>query len=155
SPDDTERLGRLTAGWAAGIVLALEGATLDRRLAAAAEEASVPQQIFDYFASEVLALEPAEMQRFLLESSILPFMTETLLARLVDDDAGKLLGRFRLGNFFVTEYGPSANAWRYHPLFHEFLSRRAEQDLSSADRSALMSKAAALLDSVGESEAAF
>jgi DNA-binding SARP family transcriptional activator/tetratricopeptide (TPR) repeat protein len=113
-----DRLMSESRGWIAGIqLLRLRGLE--------ALQASVPAPkdlTFQYFGSEVLAKQTEAMQRFALESSVLPVMTAEAVEAVcrVEDGARWLRMAVRKG-LFITATGLSSRSYEYHPLFREFL----------------------------------
>ncbi len=63
-----------TEGWAAGLVLLLEGLD-NKEIALAVPEKLKLEEIFNYFAKEIFEKCQTDMQDFLLETSFLPKMT--------------------------------------------------------------------------------
>ena len=152
-----EQLARLEAecdGWAAGVILALEcarlsGATARHGVGAASE------QLFAYFATEVLAASPPDLRELLLKSAFLPTMTAATLDRMLSSsNHARVLARLTAQNFFVTEHGGSPPSYRYHPLFRDFLLARAREELSAEELAEVERSAAAALAEVGEVESA-
>ena len=93
------------------------------------------RDIFDYFAEEVFSREPEETQQLLLKLSLL----ETLDL----DTCGQLFRNLRCSaalpqlaqkNVFLTVAGDGSTAeeYRFHPLFREFLRRRLRAEMGQA-----------------------
>jgi len=130
SPSDAalRRLSALTEGWAAGLEIFFQRLSVrpEQRLEEALEsfrQADVGW--FPYFAEEVLAgLEP-RMQRFLMESSLLPSLEAGLCDEVLDrKDSEEVLGRLVRGNLFTFACGDQEGAYRYHQLFRDALRER-------------------------------
>jgi LuxR family transcriptional regulator, maltose regulon positive regulatory protein len=125
---DVDALMAATEGWATGLQLAC--------LAAAGRPPSewLPQvrgdrrEVAAYFTEEVLEHQPADVQSFLLETSVLTELTPEL-CRLVTgrDDAGDLLARVAREELFVVPLGEEASHYRYHHLFAEMLEAELER----------------------------
>ena len=122
-----------TGGWAAGLrLLALmlgRLATADERRAFIARLGEDGRYIFDFMAEEVLEQQEPELQRFLLDTAILPELTPALCRAVTGrEDAPRLLDRAYRRNLFLTiTGGPSAEtggAYRFHDLFAVFLRGR-------------------------------
>jgi ATP/maltotriose-dependent transcriptional regulator MalT len=86
-----EELHEKAGGWAAGLVLLLEGAAGgDRETSLLAEGGTA--EVFDYFVSEVFRKAEEETRAFLLETSFLPHMTAAMAAEVAGtEQAGRLL----------------------------------------------------------------
>jgi LuxR family transcriptional regulator, maltose regulon positive regulatory protein len=130
SDSSVHRIHERTLGWAAGLALMTEHSTgenfIDKTLSA-----HTPQEIFDYFATEIFDKTDPEKQEFLLKTSFLPWMTvriaEQLTGSALSEDILTTLHR----NHFFTERDTGADpVYRYHPLFREFLLSRARGTLT-------------------------
>jgi ATP/maltotriose-dependent transcriptional regulator MalT/DNA-binding SARP family transcriptional activator len=133
-----------TRGWPIALQLIWQGAQKpasdDRRPTAevgtdtpqwpavAAQLSSHHDVLFTYLAHEVLAGQPAEIQSFLLRSSVLAELDPATCDRVLGaTDSGEWLrGLYRRG-LFLTAIG--VDQYRYHPLFHAFLQQRARATL--------------------------
>ncbi len=130
SADQVDELERRTEGWIAGLLLA----------ALSVGESSDPSQliaafggahhfVFDYLAEEVLNRQPEELQKFLLQTSVL----EQLSAPLCDavtaaSDGAEKLTSLDDANLFVVRLDQNRSWYRYHHLFGEFLSSRFRRE---------------------------
>jgi len=142
-----------TGGWAAGLVLALEGLQQGRRPEEVEQAAS--GATFGYFASQILDRLGADTQRFLLHSACLPHVPPTVAQTLTGDaNAPAILDDLYRRRLFVEKRQGSEPIYRYHPLFHAFLQARAAKSLAKDTLKALRSRAAALLEHRGDIEAA-
>jgi DNA-binding SARP family transcriptional activator len=146
-----------THGWAAGVVLALEQ---EQRAGPAREAPSgaTPQVVFDYFASEIFDRMEAGAQSLLLAASLLPAMAAGQLDELGGaSEAGTLLDELARTNYFTLKLSHARGAaiYQFHPLFREFLQKRAEGTLAADTLNALRRRAAALLEREGEAAEAF
>jgi len=152
--DQIENVCSVTQGWAAGIILMT--AVSDHIDLASLQPNDEPvQNLFDYFATEVFQKAGAAGQGFLLRSAFLPEMTVPLAADIADNpDADTILARLSRENFFTTRRSDRPAIYQYHPLFRAFLLNRAQATLSSDTLRALQAKAAILLESAGQIEAA-
>ena len=138
SPDDLASLQARTEGWPVG--LRLLAGSLDRLTAAAERTAFITalartdRHIFDFLADEVLAHQPPDVRRFLLETSILPELTAPLCAAVTGRaDAVAILEELNRRNLLLTLQPTPSNlqsaTYRYHALFAEFLRRRLEREM--------------------------
>ena len=81
------------------------------------------ETLFDYLAQEVLAHQPADVQRFLLHTSVLRELQPAACDHLLQwSGSAALLSRLEEEGFFVVRLG---DAYRYHHLFHDFLRQQA------------------------------
>jgi LuxR family transcriptional regulator, maltose regulon positive regulatory protein len=139
-----------TEGWAAGLRLcasALQGrADAEEMVATISGDETT---IAEYFVGEVLRMQPPEVRRFLLETSVLgtftPEVAEALTGRT---GARRMLTTLTRENAFVRPVGSGIEAYRYHRLFAELL--RAQLVLEEPDHvPRLHRRAAALLAGQG------
>ena len=80
------------------------------------------REIAEYLTSEVLDAQPADVQEFLLRTSVLLELTPRLCALVWErDDAGELLARVAREELFVVPLGDDGCHYRYHHLFAEML----------------------------------
>lgn len=134
SPEELSALEALTEGWAVGLRLL---AISLRQLPGARDRASFLAQaarrdrsLFDFLAQEVLDHQAPAFKTFLLETSILPEPTASVCAAVTSlGDAGALLKEATRRNVLIEPVGESGEAFRYHPLFAEFLRRRLAQEM--------------------------
>ena len=149
-----QQLCERTHGWAAGVVLALEqktpsdGAQLPPAYVA-------PQVVFDYFAGEIFGRMEREAQELLLKAAFLPNMAAHRVAELTGlPCAERVLAELARSNYFTLKLaqgrGEPGALYQFHPLFREFLLRRAQETLAAAELGQLRRSAAALLAADGE-----
>jgi LuxR family transcriptional regulator, maltose regulon positive regulatory protein len=117
-----------TEGWATGLYLA----ALTRRGREPGEwlhEVRGDQRaIAAYLLDEVLERQPADLQRFLLETAILDELTAPLCAAVTGRaGAGAVLARLARENLFVSALDDHGERYRYHHLFAELLRSRLER----------------------------
>ena len=149
---DQERVARLndcTAGWAAGLVLALElSSEPDGHCVATLgpSDLSAFQPIFDYLASEVLSHQPPEVRDFLLRSAPLPVMSADMAGRLTGrPDAAAILERMHRRGQFTFRRGGEPAIYAYHPLLRHFLLSNADRMLEPETVRGLLRDGCALL----------
>jgi ATP/maltotriose-dependent transcriptional regulator MalT/DNA-binding SARP family transcriptional activator len=148
------RLHALCDGWAAGLVLMCEQARQDLSLLDAAAGLT-EGLVFDYFAGEILDRVDEQDRRFLLTSSLLPYLTPELAGRLAPCGRGAtILRRLQSRNYFIFRHSAVHGMYRYHPLFREFLRRRVEQSLDAAKLKELQREIARLLLEAEETDEA-
>jgi LuxR family maltose regulon positive regulatory protein len=96
------------------------------------------RDIFDYFAEEVFADEPEEAQKFLLGVSLLERVEPRACRELFPEvNAVVLLQTLARRNVFVTLASDGhGEEYRLHPLFRDFLRRRAADETGRAELAA-------------------
>ncbi len=147
-------LHQRSEGWAAGLMLMMETGHL-RRSTISAKDLETPEVVFDYFATEVLDQLPKNIQDFLLITALGPTVSSHL-AKALTGVAGApgILSRLSRENYFITRHSGKAATYQYHPLFKEFLNKKAEATLPRKNFINLQRKTAALLEKEGAIEAA-
>src|SRR3989304_4104488 len=124
SDRDFLRILEDTRGWLAGILLS---GVLQGRKTAGPIDPTRPL-VPDYLASVVLNRQPELLRSFLLESSVLPFMTaepcDTVLRR---NDSSRMLTRLAKEGIFVTASTETPRTYEYHPQFRDFLLATLEE----------------------------
>jgi two-component SAPR family response regulator len=148
------QLVEITQGWAAGLVLLMESARIkgiDRGILST----FVSEQIFAYFAKEILEHADREIQEFLLKTAFLPKMTSKMVEELTGLlNAGSVLSTLNKNNYFTEKCFLEEAIFQYHPLFREFLLSRAKETFSAETLSILRTRAAILLEEAGQTESA-
>jgi LuxR family maltose regulon positive regulatory protein len=129
---DVDRIYRLSEGWPATLQLyRLSVADPDVRRLLADFSSSRPRELAEYLAENVLAMQPADIQEFLLRTSLLT----RLNARLCDavtgrTDSGSVLPWLEHSGLFVRSLDLREQWFEYHTLFASILSeeqwRRSE-----------------------------
>ena len=133
--EQTRLLEQRTEGWVGGLQLA--ALSLSRR-----EDRDVFLQSFagddryvlDYLTAEVLATLPADVQRFLLRSSVLERLEASLCEAITGrEGAAEILERLERDRIFVVALDDKRQVYRYHHLFQGLLQH---QLAASADEAA-------------------
>lgn len=142
SDEAAERLTASIGGWVTGIVLSLDqpavhkdGMTdqqvVDRHLmhVPTPEEAVIEantSQVYAYFAEQILAPLPADLQRFLEDTSVLQDLSPQRCDMLRSaDNSAEYLDKVRRRGLFVS----SRAGWlSYHSLFRNYLRSRLARD---------------------------
>lgn len=154
-PDDVAlELARQSEGWITAILLSAQ-ATWRDLLAGVTRARGMGSSVYDYLASEVFAQQTAEVQRFLLGSSLLDEMSARRCHALLGiSGSAEMLKLLEEGNVFIVRFEKGTERWyRYHALFQGFL----RQKLASDDpewAAALHQRAAAILEQDEEWDAA-
>jgi LuxR family maltose regulon positive regulatory protein len=131
--DAIETLQTRTEGWIAGLRLvastlqAIDSA--EHRQEFIERIAVSDRHVFDLLAEEVLYRQPAELQTFLLETSILRELSPALCQAVTGlENAPNMLREVVRRNLFLSVVGEFETAispaYRYHDLFAEFLRHR-------------------------------
>ena len=119
-----------TEGWAAGLQLA--ALSLRGHADPAAFVAGFTgshRYVLDYLTQEVLARQPAELVRFLLETSVLARLSGPLCDAVTGRaDSQQLLERIERANLFLVPLDEERRWWRYHHLFADLLQARLQQE---------------------------
>lgn len=126
--DDIAILEERTEGWIAGLQLAaLSMRGRSDPSAFVRQFSGEHRHIFDYLTDEVLARQPADVQGFLLDTSILDRLTADL-CDAVSGRAGSqaMLERLERENLFVVPLDDERHWYRYHHLFSEQLRHRLQ-----------------------------
>jgi LuxR family transcriptional regulator, maltose regulon positive regulatory protein len=153
---DLALLHQRSEGWPAALqmaALSLRGTTDPARLARALEVRS--QDIADYFISEVLEQQPAEVAQFMLDTSILTgVLTADACAAVTGrQDAAALLRAIDTAHLFLVALDDERTIFRYHHLVRRVL--RAElRARDHAREQALQVRAAECFEAAGDSRRA-
>ena len=139
---DVEALETRTEGWIVGLQLAalsMQGHT-DKRGFIQAFTGS-HHYVLEYLADEILQRQPESLQRFLLETSLLPRMCAPLCNAVTERaDSADVLADLNRRNLFVIPLDDEHYWFRYHHLFAELLNgnlqRTRANDLSLLHRRA-------------------
>lgn len=124
-----EQLWSQTEGWAAGIVFAAQAI----RNSTDSERVINAFKMGDWDTGEdlveqVLSHRRPEVQRFLLQTSVLEEMNASLCNAVTQQSNGEeLLDELSSGAFFITPIDEWRTWFRYHHLFRPLLLRRASQ----------------------------
>ncbi len=141
-----------TDGWAAGIVLLMEGmkAKADRPIL---PEVPLSEDLFHYFAKEVFNRTDPVVQDFLLKTSFLPRMSSEMAKTLTGiQQSQEILSDLARKNYFTQRHESEMSLYQYHPLFREFLEELAKQTTDSTTLSRLKREAASVLQLSGQIE---
>lgn len=154
SVDEVEALEGRTEGWVVGLQMAALSLKKTGNTSEFIKAFSGSQRyILDYLMEEVLRSQPAHIQSFLLETSILDKFSGSLCNALVTEEsrqAGEsgqtVLEYLERSNLFLIPLDDHKHWYRYHHLFADLLRARLEQ--SSSERvSALHAKASRWFES--------
>lgn len=155
-----------TEGWIAGLQLAaLALRDVRDRAAFIHSFAGTNRYIVDYLATEVLERQPAHIQTFLLQTSILDRLCGPLCDAVLRKDEGErikdekesfilppsafILEELERGNLFVVPLDADRHWYRYHHLFADVLRQRLSRKGSGADVAGLHERASAWYEQQG------
>jgi LuxR family maltose regulon positive regulatory protein len=136
SPDDVTALESRTEGWIAGLQLA--ALSMQGRSDAASFIGSFTGShhfVLDYLLAEVLQQQSAEVQTFLLRTSILDRLCGSLCEAVLLTPAGSgqaMLEYLEHVNLFIVPLDNERQWYRYHRLFADLLRQRLQQTTSNA-----------------------
>ncbi len=143
-----ERLARRAEGWPAGLALVVSTAAVraagDGREPASARDEAARRLLFDYLAAEVLDGLGETERRFLLETSILDVLEESVCDAVTESRyAGDVLASFARRGLFIARR--SEDAYSAHQLFREFLQHTLGRSRTAGEIASLHGRAASVL----------
>lgn len=148
-------LEQRTEGWAAGLrmaAIALQDSA--DPAAAVAAFAGSHRIVVDYLVEEAFEKQSEEVQRFLLDTSVLErFTPETCTVVTHNPDAPALLSQVEAASLFLVPLGADRHWYRYHHLFRELLEFRLRR-LHPQRVEVLNARAAAWFEQAGDIHAA-
>jgi LuxR family maltose regulon positive regulatory protein len=141
--EQLELLHQHSEGWPAALqmaALSLRGTTDPDRITRALQVRS--HTIADYFTSEVLDAQPADLVQFMLDTSILGQLTPAACAAVTGrHDAAAMLRRIDAAHLFLVALDDGQQTFRYHRLVRQVL--HAELRARDRDREPLLHQRAA------------
>ena len=141
--DDIAALGQRTEGWIAGLqmaALSMQDETDPHAFVTAFS--GDDHHIADYLMEEVLQRQLVEVQRFLLQTSILERLSAPLCDALTGrQDSRAMLNTLERVNLFLLPLDTHREWFRYHHLFAELLYQRL-RETRTADQIASLHRAA-------------
>lgn len=118
-----------TEGWIVSLqmaALALQGQEDVERMIAGFSGSH--RSLTDYLVEQVLKNQPASVQGFLLQTSVLERMCDSLCQAVTDESDGQaMLAHLEAGNLFVVPLDDQRHWYRYHHLFAEVMRNRLAQ----------------------------
>jgi LuxR family maltose regulon positive regulatory protein len=152
---DLELLHQRSEGWATALQMAALSLRSSQDPARVARSLQVRcHEIAEFFISEVLEQQPAEVAWFMLDTSVLGELTaDTCAAVTTRDDAAALLRNIDAAHLFLVAIDDERTRFRYHRLVREIL--RAELRIRDRAREqSLQVRAAEWFESVGDTRRA-
>ncbi|MFN2528946.1 MAG: LuxR C-terminal-related transcriptional regulator [Candidatus Baltobacteraceae bacterium] len=133
-----QELLRLTSGWPVAFSIGLRSSARIADLEKLAD--GTREMIYRYLAEQVYRRLDDDERKFLLETSVYPWLDLTIIERR--GDSPKLLARLRRDAGFI--YAASEKEYRYHDLFRDFLENELRSHGVSAYTRALCEAATTL-----------
>ena len=129
SQTDVAVLDERTEGWIAGLQMAAMSLQNQDDPAAFIRNFSASNRfVLDYLVEEVFDQQPAAIQEFLLQTSVLERMSAPLCTAVTGrDDSQAILTQLAQSNLFLVPLDDERRWYRYHHLFAEVLSHRLQQ----------------------------
>jgi len=126
SDQNVAALEARTEGWIAGLYMAaLSMRSVADTTAFIEAFTGSHRYILDYLLEEVISRQPADIQAFLLDTSILERMTESLCNAVTQrEDGAGMLEQLEAANLFLIPLDDERQWYRYHHLFAELLRAR-------------------------------
>jgi LuxR family transcriptional regulator, maltose regulon positive regulatory protein len=119
---ERDELLRYTEGWMAGLRLAALSVAGDERSLASVASLRNEPALTGYLRDEVLHRQPAEVQLFLLRTSVAERLTGELADRVTARSGGdRVLNRLAGENIFVNRLPGGGGQFRYAPFFRDML----------------------------------
>lgn len=127
SLEDASKLAEETEGWVTSLTLShLSHIAMKSRTGSFGARTGV--EVFDYFAREILAKQPADIQEFLRLTSLFDEIEIGLCKKVLapflkehSQDWKSLFETVQKSSLFVIPLGTDGNSFRYHHLFQDFL----------------------------------
>lgn len=142
-----------TEGWITGLQLAalsLQGQDTRQTASFLAEFSGTHRYVLDYLANEVFQRQPEAVQRFLLQTAVLPRLTGSLCEAVTGQPRGQAaLEALEQANLFLIPLDGQRRWYRYHHLFADFLQGRLEREIATAGLAALRARASAWFEAQG------
>ncbi len=129
SPQHLTTIVTRTEGWIASLQLAALALQQACNVADTLSTLTGSQRyMFDYLLEEVFHQQSAEIQSFLLQTSLLDRLHADLCNQVTGlSQSHELLAQLERHNLFITPLNAEHSWYRYHPLFAEFLRHHLQQ----------------------------
>jgi len=133
-------------GWVAGLHLIVESACPDHFEILRYIIEGTPEEVFDYFACEILERQDEDTRNFLTKTAFLPHTTPEMAQQLTGHpQAMRILSFLNKKNHFTEKRTQPQVSYHFHPLFREFLQLRASENYTQAELIELKRQAAKIL----------
>lgn len=136
--EDAAALVGRTEGWAVGLQLAaISLRSTDDPASFVRDFAGTDRLVVEYLTDEVLTQQKPEVQEFLLDTSVLPWLSAELCDAVTDLEDGRSMLRHLLeSSLFVIPLDRRGERYRYHHLFADLLRSVAGERDPQRQRSA-------------------
>jgi LuxR family maltose regulon positive regulatory protein len=145
SVEDIAALGSRTEGWITGLQLAalsLQEKDAEHVTSFIQSFTGIHHHVLDYLVEEVLQQQPPGLQSYLLQTSILTRLTDSLCEAVCDsendslhqNDGQPLLQQLAKSNLFIVPLDNERRWYRYHHLFADLLRYRLQQEQAGTIR---------------------
>ncbi len=135
TPNEVAALQQRTEGWIAGLqllALSVRGHEDARQLVESFTGSN--RYVLDYLMDEVFQRQPADVQDFLLKTSILDRLGAALCDAVVDQDNNRdMLFALEQANLFIIPLDQAREWYRYHHLFADLLQHRLRVEMPHAE----------------------
>ena len=139
------------------MTLALRGRLPASQVAGYLEKFEITNQhtILEYFVNEVLEAQPADLQIFLLRTSLLNHLTGPLCQAVTHRaDSDRVLDYLVNTNLFLEVSDPNGQWYRYHALFGEAMRYEAKRQLGATVVNEVLERAGQWFEQQGKLEEA-
>ncbi len=152
SKQHIKRIHEKVHGWTAGLILALESAKSEGFTTTV--EGELPSEnVFNYFAGEILRNVDKKKRDFLIKTSFLPRMTAKMAQKISGNSrAGNILSELKQNNYFIDRRSHPEFVYQYHPLFRDFLLNQTKDTFTKPRLVQLKRSAAKILIESGHLE---
>ncbi len=148
-------LHRKTDGWIAGLLLVLMKKEAYDDMEPHLLNHQTPDEIFDYLGSTIFDDLESEIQTILVKLSYLSRISQNAAQTLGGTLACRVLEKLIKKNGFIFVSMNNPPEYHFHPLFQEFLQKKAALFFSSSEHDELLVQTASILAEEGKSEDAF
>jgi LuxR family maltose regulon positive regulatory protein len=146
------QLQKRTGGWAAGLVLIMEMGKV-KNVDYHASDKILPEEIFNYFASEIFDKADRETRYFLMKTAFFSQLTHHMAEELTGNrKASLILSSLYKKNYFIQRYEHHSEVYKYHPIFRQFLLARAGKTFTPDQVFQIRHAAAVILKANDQSE---
>ncbi len=161
-PDEIGIIGRITGGWAGGLILLAESLSNlpeEHHGAYIREELGerMPGDDLSLFFDELYSVQREEIQAFLLRSALFDIIEPTVLKEFPGtEDAARIVGELERKNLFVQSiYDRNrGRIFRYHQLFRDYLKEKRAAVIGREEERELLITAGELYRKRKENESA-